>query len=205
MNGEKRSKRTANAGERAATIREQPVTYDDYANMPDDGKRYEIADGVLESMSPGPTPKHQVISYFMQNVLTNGCQNDYIVIASPVDLILSPTEVRQPDIVMINRSRIGIITRRGIEGIPDLVVEILSPHSVKRDRFDKLDVYSAYRIPEYWIADPGNEALEQYVLSDGSYELLNVYERDEAVRSERLPCVSFTMGQILDAAADLPG
>ncbi|MEQ4482527.1 Uma2 family endonuclease [Cohnella silvisoli] len=139
-------------------IREQQVTYDDYAQLPDDGKRYEVADGVLELMSPAPSPKHQVISYQMQTLLTNNCQLEYIIFASPVDLILSAKEVRQPDLVMVHRSRMEIITRRGIEGIPDLVAEILSPHSVKRDKQQKLKSYAAYQIPEYWIIDPANEA-----------------------------------------------
>lgn len=186
-------------------IREHPVTYDDYAELPDDGKRYEVADGVLELMSPAPTPKHQVISFQMQALLTNSCQMEYIVFASPVDLILSATEVRQPDLIMIHRSRMDMITRRGIEGIPDLVAEILSPHSVKRDRLQKLAAYAAYQIPEYWIIDPANESLEQYILSDHRYELNNIFSREDQVKSERLPCVSFTMGQIVDAAEGLPG
>lgn len=185
-------------------IREQTVTYDDYARMPEDGKRYEVADGTLELLS-APTPKHQVISTQMLTMLTNSCQSDYIVFASPVDLILSATEVRQPDLIMVHRGRIGIITRRGIEGIPDLVAEILSPHSVKRDKQKKLKVYADYRIPEYWIVDPANAALEQYLLADDKYELFNLYDSEEIVRSELLPCVSFTMGQIVDAAAGLPG
>lgn len=186
-------------------VKEQPATYDDYARLPDDGKRYELANGVLELMSPAPTPKHQAISSQIQNLLMNSCQQEYIIFDSPIDLILSKTEVRQPDLIMIHRSNLEIITRRGIEGIPDLVAEILSPHSVKRDKQKKLRVYAAYGIPEYWIVDPAHESLEQYVLGDGKYELLNVFDREEPVSSERLPCVSFTMGQVVDAAADLPG
>lgn len=186
-------------------VKEHPATYEDYANLPDDGKRYELADGVLELMSPAPSPKHQAISNQIQTILTINCQSEYIIFASPIDLILSPVEVRQPDIVMVHRNHIGIITHRGIEGVPDLVAEILSAHSVKRDKHSKLLAYAKYQIPEYWIVDPANEALEQYVLSGDRYELLAIYEREETVRSDRLSCVSFTMGQIVDAAADLPG
>lgn len=186
-------------------VKEQPATYDDYANLPDDGNRYELADGVLELMTPAPTPKHQIISSQMQAVLTNSCQSDYFVFASPIDLILAPTEVRQPDIVMVHRSRLHIVTRRGIEGAPDLVGEILSPHSVKRDKQQKLRAYAKYKIPEYWIIDPGNEALELYLLSGDKYELSAIYERDDTVQSDRIPCVSFTLAQIVDAARELPG
>lgn len=185
-------------------IKEGPVTYDDYAQL-DDGKRYEIADGVLELMSPAPTPKHQVISTKILATLMESCQLEYIIFASPIDLILSDTEVRQPDLVIVPRNQMEIITKRGIEGIPSLVGEILSPYSIKRDRFHKLKVYAQYQIPEYWIIDPANEVLEQYALEGHDYQLLNVYSREDTVQSEQLPCASFTMGQILDAAADLPG
>jgi len=188
-----------------SVIKEQLFTYDDYARLPDDGKRYELVEGVLELMTPAPTPKHQVISNQIQTILTNSCQSEYMIFASPIDLILSNTEVRQPDLLVVHRSKIDIITRRGIEGIPDLVAEILSPHSVKRDKQGKLRTYAKFKIPEYWIIDPAHESLEQYILSDNRYELLNVYDREERVKSEQLPCASFTMGQIVDAAADLPG
>lgn len=192
--------------EEQPVVREQRVTYDDYARMPDDGQRYELSDGVLELMSPAPSPKHQVIGSTMQHFLLNNCQSDYFIINAPVDLILSPTEVRQPDLLAIHRSRAGMITKRGIEGIPDLVVEILSPHSLKRDKHHKLTVYARYGIPEYWIVDPANEALEQYALTElGHYTLGALYDREDTVTSERLPCAAFTMGEIVDAAAGLPG
>lgn len=185
-------------------VKEQPLTYDDYAQL-DDGKRYELVAGTLELMTPAPTPKHQVISSQMLTLLMNSCKEDYMIFASPIDLILADTEVRQPDLVIIHRSKMDMITHRGIEGVPDLVVEILSPHSVKRDKLSKLKTYENYAIPEYWIVDPANETLEQYRLFETRYELLNVYERDETVQSELLPCAKITFGRIVDAAANLPG
>ncbi|XEC95909.1 Uma2 family endonuclease [Paenibacillus tarimensis] len=187
-------------------IREQSATYDDYASLKDDGRRYELADGTLELMTPAPSPKHQYISNQLQHLITDSCQSDYLIFASPIDLILSQTEVRQPDLVMVHRNRKSIVTRRGIEGTPDLVAEIVSPHSVKRDRYSKKAAYSRYRIPEYWIVDPSNESLEQYVLDEGDkYTLREIYESEETIRSDRLSCISFTMKQITESAADLPG
>lgn len=146
-----------------------------------------------------------MINSQLQSVLTSSCQSDYIDFASPVDLILFPTEVRQPDIVMVHRDQIAIITRRGIEGVPDLTAEILSPHSIKRDKHSKLHTYAKYGVPEYWIIDPANEVLEQYKLTEGRYHLNNLYEKEETIHSDRLSCVSFTIGQILAPAAGLPG
>lgn len=185
---------------------EQSFTYDDYANLPDDGTRYELSDGTLELMTPAPSPKHQMISNKLQNLLTTSCESDYYIFTSPIDLILSQKEVRQPDLVMVHRSKISIITQRGIEGAPDLVAEIISPHSVRRDRYSKRIVYAQYGIPEYWLIDPANQALEQFLLTEANkYELAMLYELEDTVRSERLPCVSFTMKQITEAAAGLPG
>jgi len=82
---------------------------------------------------------------------------------------------------VIRRDRLSIITKRGIEGPPDLVVEVLSPFSAKRDRRQKLHVYAKYLIPEYWIVDINNELLEQYVLDNQRYELLEVYRENEPV------------------------
>lgn len=93
-------------------IKESPVTYEAYANMIDDGKRYEIADGVLELMSPSPTVTHQSICHEMQVILSTGCRSKFIILPSPIDVVLSDTEVRQPDLVMIHRSRMSIISDR---------------------------------------------------------------------------------------------
>src|SRR5690625_482322 len=143
-------------------LREQPLTYDDYAAL-DDGIRYELVNGELELMTPTPTVTHQMISFELQRSLYDSCGNDYFVFYAPVDLILSQTEVRQPDLMLVHRSRMDIITKRGIIGAPDLVVEILSPSTLKRDKLDKLHVYAKYAIPEYWIIEPELAVLEQYV------------------------------------------
>jgi Uma2 family endonuclease len=185
-------------------IREQPLTYDDYAALPDDGMRYELVDGVLEAMTPAPSSMHQLVSFQLQRTIAQSCESDYIILYAPLDVILSPTEVRQPDLVMVHRSRIDIITKRGIEGPPDLVVEILSPYTIKRDRLGKRKTYARYRIPEYWIVDPASASLEQYVLQDRAYDLFDVYTGDEPVRSDHIPCVSFTMNDVMSRIPDLP-
>lgn len=118
-------------------IKESPVTYELYANMIDDGNRYEIADGVLELMSPSPSFIHQTVSQELLCTLNASCRNDYIIVVAPIDVILSDTEVRQPDLAMIHKSGISIISDRGINGAPDLVVEITSEQSRRRDKVDK--------------------------------------------------------------------
>jgi Uma2 family endonuclease len=189
---------------RMEQLKEQQVTYDDYAKLPDDGMRYEINDGKLEAMTPGPNALHQLVVQQVAHRLMQMCQDRFVIFTSPIDVILSETEVRQPDVVMIHRDRLSIVTKRGIEGTPDLVIEVLSPFSAKRDRLQKLRAYARYSIPEYWIVDINNELLEQYILKDQRYELVEVYREDELVHSEQIACASFSMQEIMDSIPELP-
>ena len=186
-------------------IKEQPITYDDYARMPDEeGVRYEINDGKLEAMTPGPNAIHQVVTQEIVHRMIQRCSQDFLILFAPIDVILSEIEVRQPDIVMIRRDRLSIITKRGIEGPPDLVVEVLSPFSAKRDRKQKIAAYAKYNISEYWIVDASNGFLEQYLMVDGKYELSEIYKEDEVVRSPQIACISFTMNDIINSIPELP-
>jgi hypothetical protein len=78
-------------------IKEQQITYDIYAAMPDDGQRYEIVEGVMEMMSPGPFTAHQVVSGELEYLLKQSCKSDYLIFDAPLDVILSQTNVLQPD------------------------------------------------------------------------------------------------------------
>jgi Uma2 family endonuclease len=181
----------------ADKVKEQPVTYEIYAEMPDDGNRYEVIDGVLELMSPGPTASHQSIAVDLCFELKQSCRSDYLIYVAPLDVILSDTNVVQPDAIMIHRSRKHIVTSRGIEGPPDLAVEVLSPSSRKRDKLKKRAVYEKHGVPEYWIVDPETQTLEQFHLDEHrKYMLMRLYENDEQVTSSKLPCVSFAVSQL---------
>lgn len=184
-------------------VREHQQTYDDYAAI-DDGQRYELANGQLELMSPAPSVVHQVISLELLKKMVDTCNDEFLILYSPIDLILSPTEVRQPDLVVINRSRLHILTKRGIEGVPDLVVEIMSPSTIRRDKIDKLNVYARSGIPEYWIIEPAARTLEQHILDDNRYQLDEIYQGTEKVHSSTVSCVSFTMEEIMKSVDELP-
>jgi Uma2 family endonuclease len=178
-------------------IKEQPVTYEIYAAMPDDGQRYEIIDGSMEMMSPGPSTKHQDVSGELEFVLKQSCKSDYKIYHAPLDVIFSETNVLQPDILMIHRSRLHLVTDRGIEGPPDLVVEILSPGSRNRDKVIKMRTYAKHGVQEYWIVDTESRTMEQYRLGGGEfYELQSLFEGDDTVISDKLPCISFVVSDI---------
>jgi Uma2 family endonuclease len=179
-------------------IKESGWTLEDYAQLPEDGNQYEIVAGRLE-LKPSPTTTHQRISQRLERTLLNSCEIDYIILEAPLDVILSENETRQPDLLMVHRSRESIIEERGVVGPPDLVIEIISPTSAKRDRTMKRDTYARYSVPEYWIIDPTHLTVEQYVLMKQGepYELANVYGSEDTVKSERIPCVSFIVKEAL--------
>ena len=128
------------------------LTYQDYAALPDDGKRYEIHDGELREMA-APTTLHQILlvrllAWLDAHVRARGLG---LVLVSPLDVILSdlPTEttVLQPDIVYLDTARLEAIHMRGVEGPPTLVVEIFSPSTAVVDRTRKRDLYARYGVP----------------------------------------------------------
>lgn len=182
-------------------VLEHPVTYEAYAGLPDDGMRYEVLEGTLEAMSPSPTANHQTVGgdLFLR---LQSCKSDFLVFVAPLDVILSRTNVLQPDLLLIHRSRSEIVTKRGVEGAPDLVVEILSPSSRARDKVRKMKIYAKHGVPEYWVIDIDTRTLEQYVLTEtGVYELIELFESGDTVSSDKLPCASFALDELF---SDLP-
>jgi len=143
--------------------RQALLTYRDYAALPDDGKRYELHDGAL-SVTPAPAPRHQQVSRNLFRVLdAHVTANDLgEILYSPIDVILSDVTVVQPDIVWLAADRLDRISRRGIEGAPTLVVEILSPSTVSIDRVIKRRLYARHGVPWLWLVNPEARALEVY-------------------------------------------
>jgi Uma2 family endonuclease len=79
--------------------------------------------------------------------------------------------VLQPDLLFIAKARQHIVTEKAIEGVPDLVIEILSPGTSRTDRVTKAQIYARYGIPAYWIMDPEGEEIEIYLLEADGYRL----------------------------------
>ena len=141
------------------------LTYDEYALIPNDGNRHEIVDG-WHYMNAAPNPRHQVIAKFLSYMLyeqieLKGFGDIYF---APVDVQLGPHDVVQPDIVVVLKEN-HIVEETRIVGIPDLVIEILSPSNRDHDTKLKRRRYEQLGVPEYWIVDPYAETIEQLRLS----------------------------------------
>jgi Uma2 family endonuclease len=146
------------------------LTYADYAAIPADGLRHEIIDGE-HIVNPAPNLYHQHVSRHLQFQLLMEIElkGHGVVINAPVDLQLSQHDIVQPDLVFVSIARSKIMTPAKIKGIPDLVVEILSPTNSKHDTFVKRMLYQRSGIPEYWIVDPEDQTVLQLVFENGNY------------------------------------
>ena len=148
------------------------LTYQDYAALPDDGKRYEIHDGELFVMA-APTSDHQIVSVRVFRTLDRHVEARGLglVLYAPLDVILSDTTIVQPGIVYLDRERLPALRRRGVEGPPTLVIEILSPKTAATDRGRKRVLYARYGVPNLWLVDPDVRVIEAFVLRGGEYAL----------------------------------
>ncbi len=146
-------------------------TYEEYYRL-DDDQRYEIIDGKL-LMAPAPDTWHQDWSRELTLLIAPHVKRQKLgkVLVAPVDVVLDAENTVQPDLVFIATANLGIIQQRAIFGTPDLLIELISPSSVRRDRYDKKELYARFGVKEYWIGDPANKSLEILTLKDHLYEL----------------------------------
>lgn len=148
-------------------------TYREYQHYPNDGFRHEIIDGD-HYMSPAPSTKHQRVSSNLHFQLYSQIKipKRGAVFAAPTDVELADHDIVQPDLVVVMDAQKEIITTKKILGVPNLVVEILSPSNPDHDRVLKFEMFARTGVPEYWIIDAESEILEQWILDDGNYRLL---------------------------------
>jgi Uma2 family endonuclease len=147
------------------------LEYSDYAEIPSDGKRYELLEGDLQ-VTPAPSPLHQRVSKRLQRMLEEYFEKTGRgeVFDAPIDVILTKQDVVQPDLVLVLNPE--QVSKRGIEGTPFLLVEVLSPSTTNYDRTSKAQRYAALGVSHYWIVDPEAQQLECYRATEGQFELV---------------------------------
>jgi Uma2 family endonuclease len=146
------------------------LTYADYERIPDDGLRHEIIDGE-HCVSPAPYVDHQTIStrLLVQLYLQIEAPGLGKVLPAPTDVVLSPNDIVQPDILAVLAHRLAIVTRKNIQGAPDLIVEIISSSSRLMDLGKKHELYEKWRVPEYWVVDGEARVVHQFLRVDERY------------------------------------
>jgi len=165
-----------------ALKQDEYYTYSDYLHWETE-QRYELIDGVPYLMSPAPSWTHQKISgelnrQFANFLLDKSCK----VFAAPFDVRLnadkSDDTVVQPDLVIVcDQSR---LVKTGYMGVPEMIIEILSPSTARHDKLLKFNKYLEAGVSEYWIVDPESKTLSVYLLKNGEY-ISRVYSEDVIV------------------------
>lgn len=157
-------------------------TYEDLKNWEPDNFRHEIIEGE-HLMSPSPRIPHQEIVGRLYLHLFQYIQKKQSgqIFVSPVDVVFHESDVCVPDLVFVSNENLAIVKEENIQGAPDLVIEVLSPGSEKRDREVKYKRYAYYGVKEYWIADPDRRLVEVYDLA--ANQLLQVVPKNQTLNT----------------------
>ena len=170
------------------------LTYADYCALPDDGLRYEIVDGMLFA-EPSPRRAHQEAVGNLFAILHGYVRAHDLgkVYVAPFDVILDPRTTVVPDLVFVVRDRLGIVADRGVEGAPDLLVEVLSPGTARRDRVRKLNAYARLGVRHYWLVDPEAKTVEAFELVEDAYRLAAAVGGDDEFRPGVFPGLAISL------------
>jgi Uma2 family endonuclease len=163
------------------------LTYEELSRLPADGHRYELFDGEAYRC-PSTTSRHQRVLGRIFLVFGAGVPEGAEVFLAPLDVVFAPSTALQPDLLVVLPKNAGIV-RDVIRGVPDLVVEVLSPSTAAIDRGLKMETYARHSVPEYWIADSEKELFEIYRLDWQAiaYRLGGIYRRGDKVTTPFLP------------------
>ena len=156
-------------------------TVQDYLSW-SDGQRWELIDGRLYSMSPSPSIKHQEITgniyTFFRIALRGRMCRPYM---APTDVIFSDQDVVQPDVFIVCDPK--RITEMNIQGAPDLIFEILSPSTGKKDQWEKKRLYETHGVKEYILVDPDGQYINRFLLgSDGLFDRGEIMDAQETLK-----------------------
>ena len=179
-------------------------TYADWEELPEDGNRYEIIAGVLY-MTTAPSSFHQWIIKQLVRYIAIPAEDQGLAFGfpAPVGVIMPGCDPVQPDFVVVLASRKSIFRERRIRGVPDLLVEILSPGNKAYDQEVKLDAYARAGVPEYAIIDPSTRALSHHRLEAlGRYASPHAYGEAEVAHFDCLPTISVPVGDLFAGAPD---
>jgi Uma2 family endonuclease len=153
-----------------AIRKQERYTYEDYLKW-DDDVHYELIDGVPYAMA-APTVEHQRISSELHGQLWTFLKGKPCrPFTAPIDVRLNARKgdniVVQPDLLVVcDHSK---IEKNSINGAPDLIIEILSPSSLRHDKLIKFNKYMEAGVREYWVVEPEIKTITVHVLRDGKY------------------------------------
>ena len=182
-----------------STDKQQRYTYEDYYSW-DDGKRWELIDGVPYAMAPAASDTHQGISgnlFAQLHGFLKGkpCKVFHAAYDVRLNADAGDDTVVQPDLVVIcDQSKRD---ERGYKGAPDMVVEILSPSTAQYDRLIKFRLYQNAGVREYWIVDPETRTVSVHILENSKY-VITVYGEDDIAPVHVLDGCEINIADVFD-------
>jgi Uma2 family endonuclease len=175
------------------------LTYQEFRQLPDDGKRYELIGGEVH-LTPAPNTKHQYVVHNLDMALSLYVQKNKLgeVWEAPLDVRLTEDTALQPDLVFVARRRVEIIREEFIAGAPDLVVEVLSASTAGHDRATKLPIYAEAGVPEVWLIDSQAKTVEVLKLQGKKYFVDAILAGEQVLTSDLFPGWQLPLRDLFD-------
>ncbi|MBA4149193.1 MAG: Uma2 family endonuclease [Verrucomicrobia bacterium] len=173
------------------------ITRHDYEQLPEGSPRYQLIAGDLV-ISPSPGRSHQQIVGNIHSILDRYLEVNQTgeAFLAPFDVFLSDINVYQPDVLFIRNENLSIVTEHGIEGGPDLVIEILFPGTARFDRGSKRKVYARTGVKELWLVDPETNRIEVFHLTEDAETPVGTYGTDSVFQSSLLPGLEISAARV---------
>jgi len=146
-------------------------TYDDFVQFPDDGKRHELIDGE-HYVTPSPNLKHQAVLGNLHLLIGNWLTEHPIgrVFFAPFDVVFTNFDVVEPDLLYMSNARASeVLTAANVQGTPELLVEVGSPSTRRRDETIKRRLYERTGVTEYWVVDPVLDVVRVYRRAENGF------------------------------------
>lgn len=173
------------------------LNYRDYCALPDDGRRYEILDGELV-VSPSPKTVHQVVVGNLFVALTQHVRETQKgdVFVAPLDVLLAEESIVQPDLIYVSKAKRYTVGEGQIKGVPDLLVEVVSPARPELDFRDKRQLYAKLGVPWYWIVDPQARLVLELKLAAAGYAELSRPSGDDVFEPQLFPGLRIKLAEV---------
>lgn len=169
-------------------------TYEDYLKL-DGDQDYEVIGGEL-ILVPKPKPYHQKIAYRLFASLEGFIIRERLgEVYGDVDVVLGD-QVVSPDLIFISSDRLSIVGEMNIQGAPDLVVEVMSHSTRKRDRKDKSRLYYSHGVKEYWLVEPDDRFVEVFIPGVKDWQRAGIFDDGEVLTSPLLPGLQIKLEEI---------
>lgn len=170
-------------------------TYRDMISWEADNFRHELFEGE-HVMTPSPTTYHQKIVFNLGYHLRNYVEKNNLgeIFIAPLDVVFHDIDVFVPDLIFVSKENYDIVKDTHIQGAPDLLIEVLSPATAKRDREMKYKRYAWYGVKEYWIVDSENKLIEVHDLLKN--KLIEVFPKNQKLSSPTFPDLNLELNDI---------